>query len=234
MTQSRLIILLTGFGAFPGVAHNVTADFVPKLAKSARALFADYDIVTEILPVAWERGPLRLGALLNGNAPVLALHFGVASASKGFRIELTGRNVCAPRPDADGALPPLSSIIAGGAASIAATLPVDDIVSRLKIADVPCCTSNDAGDYLCNAILYQSLTTAALAERPFMAGFIHMPEWLSEASGPFEDGHLTWNGALAGGLEMIATCLEAIEGDGRTSSARSGIRGNPSDWKTRR
>lgn len=213
MARQRPIVLLTGFSGFPGVAHNVTADFIPKLAKSARALFPEHEIVAEVLPVAWERGPLRLGALLHGSGdmPALALHFGVANAANGFRIEQIGRNICAPRPDADGALPPLATIVANGPPTQQTTIPVDDIVSRLKIADVPCCTSNDAGDYLCNAILYQSLTTAALADCPFMVGFIHMPEWLAEANGPFKDGHLTWNGALAGGLEIIATCIEHLD-----------------------
>jgi len=208
LADPRDTILLTGFGAFPGVAQNVTAELVPKLAKSARVLFSGYDIVAEILPVAWTRAPERLGAILGNKTPVLALHFGVSSTAKGFRIEARGRNVCAARCDADGALPAMPRILPTGPDTLPSTLPVDAIMARLKRADIPCCTSNDAGDYLCNAVLYQSLVTAAAAPRPFMACFIHLPDWLSDASGPFEDGHLTWNGAIAGGLEIIATCLE--------------------------
>ena len=208
MAESRETVLLTGFGPFPGVRENVTAELVPKLAKAARVLFSDYDIVDEVLPVAWMRAPERLGAILGRRPPRLALHFGVSSTAKGFRIEQLGRNVCAPRSDAEGALPAMPRILPTGPEALSATIPVDAIMARLRRADIPCCTSNDAGDYLCNAVLYQSLVTAAAAPRPFTAGFIHVPNWLSDASGPFEDGHLTWTGAMAGGLEIIAACLE--------------------------
>ena len=208
MAESRDTILLTGFGPFPGVAENLTAELVPKLAKSARVLFSDYDIVAEVLPVAWMRAPERLGAILGDKPPRLALHFGVASSAKGFRIEQLGRNVCAARGDAEGSLPTMPRILPTGPDALSATIPVDAIMARLQRADIPCCTSNDAGAYLCNAVLYQSLVTAAAAPRPFAAGFIHVPNWLSGASGPFEDGHLTWTGAMAGGLEIIAACLE--------------------------
>lgn len=208
MAESRDTILLTGFGPFPGVAENLTAELVPKLAKSARVLFSNYDIVAEVLPVAWMRAPERLGAILGVKPPKLALHFGVSSTAKGFRIEQLGRNVCAARRDADGALPAMPGILPTGPDVLPSTIPVDAIMARLQRADIPCCTSNDAGDYLCNAVLYQSLVTATAAARPFAAGFIHVPKWLSDASGPFEDGHLTWTGAMAGGLEIIAACIE--------------------------
>lgn len=208
MADSRDTILLTGFGPFPGVTENLTAELVPKLAKSARVLFSNYDIVEEILPVAWARAPERLGAMLGDKPPRLALHFGVSSTAKGFRIDLRGRNVCAARGDAEGALPAMPTILPTGPDALPSTIPVDAIMARLRRADIPCCTSNDAGDYLCNAVLYQSLVTAAAAPRPFSAGFIHVPKWLSDASGPFEDGHLTWTGAMAGGLEIIAACIE--------------------------
>ncbi len=208
MAEPRDTILLTGFGPFPGVADNLTAELVPKLARSARVLFSDYDIVDEVLPVAWMRAPERLAALLGRKRPRLALHFGVSSTAKGFRIEQAGRNVCAARGDADGTMPAMARILPTGPDALSSTIPVDAILARLQRADIPCCTSNDAGEYLCNAVLYQSLVTAAAAARPFAAGFIHVPNWLSDASGPFEDGHLTWTGAMAGGLEIIAACLE--------------------------
>src|SRR4029078_6044174 len=93
-----------------------------------------------------------------GGGAVLALHLGVSHGARGFQIELVGRNLRGARPDASGQLPSCEAVIATGPAVLAATLPAERIVARLTRAGFPCCTSNDAGDYLCNAIMYHSLT----------------------------------------------------------------------------
>ena len=59
MTASRPAILLTGFGAFPGVADNATAALIPQLAAAARERFPEYDVVDDVLPVEWQRAPDR-------------------------------------------------------------------------------------------------------------------------------------------------------------------------------
>lgn len=204
MTASRSSILLTGFGAFPGVEENATAALVPELAVAARARFPQHHVVDEVLPVEWARAPQRLQQLLAESDARLALHFGVSREAHGFQIELTGRNVCEARHDAVGTLPQAAALITGGPDVLASTFPAGRILARLREAGIPCAPSESAGTYLCNALLYHSLVNART--RPFQTGFVHLPASLTPASGA--DCILSWQDAIAGGIEIIAACLE--------------------------
>ncbi len=210
--RARPVILLTGFGPFPGVPENASAVLVPRLAKAARDLFPDYDIVAEILPTEWVAAPQKVGDLLARPGTVLALHFGVARHAQGFQIELVGRNQCSAVADAAGRLPAVDCLLDDGPAELACTLPVERIVHRLTQLGVPVCTSTDAGGYLCNALLYHSLGAADTLEKPHLAGFVHLPADLvghgADGRAPHPDCRLDMRGAIAGGLEILAACLE--------------------------
>ena len=211
MTSQRPTVLITGFSAFPGVAANATETLVPQLAAAARARFPDYDIVDAVLPVDWKLAPELLQSLLDAHAPRVALHFGVSQRAEDFRIERLSRNVCEPRHDASGALPDDIAVIRSGADTLTTTLPIDRIVARLKDIGVPCCTSDDAGAYLCNALLYRSLAAARARTTPHFAGFVHVPAALAAgACDPAEavECRLTWPEAVAGALEIVAACLD--------------------------
>jgi pyroglutamyl-peptidase len=211
VTSQRPTVLLTGFGAFPGVAANATETLVPQLATAGRERFPDYDFVEAVLPVDWNRAPELLQSLLKASAPRLALHFGVSLRTEDFRIERLSRNVCEPRRDACGALPAEVAVVRAGADTLSTTLPIERVVARLKAIGVPCCTSDDAGAYLCNALLYHSLAAASTQATPHIAGFVHIPAALAAgACDPVQtvECRLTWATAVAGGLEIIAACLE--------------------------
>jgi len=209
---TRPTILLTGFGAFPGVGNNATAQLIPKLTEAARARFTDHYVIGEILPVEWARAPQALTRLLEGAKAVLALHFGVSHEATGFQLELIGRNFCSSQHDAAGKLPPSETVIASGPALLAATLPAERIVARLVRRGFPCRTSSNAGTYLCNALLYHSLTAARALPKPFLSGFIHIPASLTGHGHQGREAHpdcpLDWAIAIAGSMEIIAACLE--------------------------
>jgi pyroglutamyl-peptidase len=92
--------------------------------------------------------------------PDLILHFGVSARARGFEIERRGQNRCFAHPDAVGALPSSLEVRAGGPDVLAASLPVSYIVVRLRSRRIPAFASRDAGGYLCNATLYNSLAAA--------------------------------------------------------------------------
>jgi pyroglutamyl-peptidase len=200
-SNHRPTVLLTGFGPFPGVPVNETARLVPTLAAAAHNAFNDHKIHHEILPAEWAVAPVRLAALLETHKPVLALHFGVAKDATGFRVECEGQNACRLAPDARGEVPPFLNLLADGAMSQSATVPVDAIVQRLRSLGLPAYASADAGRYLCNAILYHSLTASTRSKHGFRAGFIHLP---TDLAGP----HLSFDAALRGSLEILKVCLE--------------------------
>lgn len=204
-------IVLTGFGPFPGVADNATAKLVPRLADAARTHFTSHRIVGEILPTEWRKAPERLRALAGLGDVVLMLHFGVAHDAHGFRLELVGRNHQGALQDAAGELPSAARVLEGPD-RLAATLPAERIAARLLGLGIPCTTSDNAGAYLCNALLYRSLAAAHELDDPHLAGFVHVPASLSGHGPEGRDRHpscsLDWRMAIAGGLEIIGTCLE--------------------------
>jgi pyroglutamyl-peptidase len=211
---ARPTIVLTGFGPFPGVPDNATATLVPRLTKAAGTLFASHDVVGEILPTEWRSAPARLETLIGLGNVVLMLHFGVAQDAHGFRLELVSRNMQTSLQDAAGELPDSGEVIEEGPELLAATLPAERIAARLLGLGYPCATSDNAGTYLCNALLYHSLTAARELPAPHLIGFIHLPAGLTGHGPGGLDRHpncpLDWRGAVAGGLEIIGACLDHI------------------------
>jgi pyroglutamyl-peptidase len=212
VTVQRPTILLTGFGHFPGVARNATAELIPELSEAARRQFPQQRIVSEILPVEWARAPGALAELLRDLDAVVALHFGVAAQARGLQLEMIGRNRRSLLADACGSLPDAECVVEGGPETFPATLPAAVIIERLRGAGIACSTSDDAGGYLCNTLLYHSLATAAQRDRPFVAGFIHVPSTLARQSlADADPGALTWDQAIAGSLAIIDACLDAAK-----------------------
>ena len=194
----RPIVLLTGFGPFPSVAENVTAQLVPDLGRRAQKAFPSHTFITGILPTEWQAGPDTLLTLIARVKPALVLHFGVTRDAQGFRLEQQARNACQFKGDALGAHPPAPGLAAEGADCHPVTIPTRDIVNRLHNLGLPAHLSGDAGGYLCNAVLYHSLAAAAQDCRK--TGFIHIPV---DLSGP----PLMYPDAVRGGLEIIRVCL---------------------------
>jgi len=210
--RARTSVLITGFGPFPGVPTNATMQLLPQLAQVAPRLFPDVRFAFEVLPTEWGAGPRRLQVLLAQVVPDLAVHFGVSSRARGFEIEQRARNACAVTPDATGALPAATAVCALGPEYLPASLPVRHVVARLQRLGIAAFVSRAAGTYLCNAALYRSVVSArdaAAAGR--RVGFVHIPAALARpgAANRGRSGAcpLSWQQALDGALEILATCL---------------------------
>ena len=211
----RTTVLLTGFGAFPGVPCNATMLLVPRLQKLARQHFPGVVFVSEVLPTEWHVAPARVDTLLSIYRPDVVLHFGVSSRARGFEIETRAVNVCAIAPDAAGAYPDGDVIDHDGAAHIGALWPVGDILRRLRRRGIRAYASRDAGTYLCNRTLHHTLGVEALHPDLTRVGFVHVPAALVAGPGDAHVRHLrasaasplSWEDALVGGLEIIGACL---------------------------
>jgi pyroglutamyl-peptidase len=215
LTRGRPIVLLTGFGPFPGVPENATALLVPRLARAVRDLYSDYEVVAAILPTEWVAAPQKVGDLIARPGTVLALHFGVSRQVDGFQIELVGRNACRAVADAAGHLPAGDCLLDEGPPHLECTLPVERILQHLTQLGVPVRTSTDAGGFLCNALLYHSLGAAGTLKKPHLVGFVHLPAELvgygTDGMAPHPDCPLDWRGAIAGSVEIVAACLESLD-----------------------
>lgn len=218
MRRDRPVILLTGFGPFPGAPRNASSQLAEELARVAVRRLPGFAVLAETLPTEWRSAPARLSSLLEELEPAVAIHFGVSHRARGFVVETRGRNERSCIPDACGEEPEDGCIAREGPAEIPATLPTGLIVERLRRLGVPVQTSRDAGGYLCNNILYQSLSEARRRKAGSIAhrrGFIHIPDGLA---GPRGAGvrrstvsALRWEEAVEGGLEILGICAAVGE-----------------------
>jgi pyroglutamyl-peptidase len=195
----RSTVLLTGFGPFPGVPSNASADLVRKVVRVARRALPEFNFAVAVLPTEWTRAPRLIAALHRRHRPILALHFGVASGAESIRLEMEARNSCRPSLDAADALPPASVLSVDGPSARHSTIAVKAIAKELSARGYPASVSDDAGGYLCNAVLYHSLALAE-ARGGCQVGFVHIPPDLSEPS--------QMAGAIAGAIEIIKIALE--------------------------
>lgn len=215
MLRDRPVILITGFGPFPGAPRNASSLLAEALATAAPRRLPGFAVHAETLPTEWQAGPSRLATLLDELEPVVALHFGVSRRARGFVVETRARNTRLLIHDACGEKPGAACIADDGAAELTATLPTGLIVERLRRMGMPVQLSRDAGGYLCNAILYHSLDQARLRQREAprfgsRRGFIHIPDRLA---GDMRGGtrraaasRLDWDAAIEGGLAILGIC----------------------------
>ncbi|MEE9547178.1 MAG: hypothetical protein V3V65_06745, partial [Hyphomicrobium sp.] len=109
------------------------------------------------------------------------------------------------------------------------TLPAEYILARLSKLKLPCRASINAGDYLCNALLYHSLNIARDMPQPLVAGFVHVPASLVGHGKDYQGSHpdclLDWETATKGGLEIIAASIEM------TRTAREPARNDKSELR---
>lgn len=200
------IVLLTGFGPFPGVERNASADLVLTLARLAGQRHADLHFAADVLPVDWRQAPQRTCDLIGQHRPVVSLHFGVSARATGFVIEAHAYNATQSMLDDSGQIAGSIDLVAGDRPRRSATLPVRRIVQNLQEAGLPAELSSDPGRYLCNAVLYHSLRLATRTTPRLRAGFIHIPATLESGVGG-ETSLISWPQAIDGGLRLIDTCL---------------------------
>lgn len=166
-------ILATGFGPFPGARHNPSLALIQSL-RHRRARLARLGIALELgaLPVTYAGLERQLAALVEASRPDAILHFGLASRRRIISIERQAYNhVSLLHPDAAGACPKASSLLAGGPRQMQARVPVRQILAALQREGFASGLSHDAGAYLCNALFYRSL----VAQHAACVGFIHIP-----------------------------------------------------------
>ncbi|WP_291157996.1 pyroglutamyl-peptidase I [Hyphomicrobium sp.] len=197
--DSRPTVLLTGFGPFPGVPINASGELARKLARMARRALPEFCFTVAVLPTEWNRAPRLIANLHERHRPLLALHFGVAAGAKTIRLETEAANVCRAASDAAGAHPAAAQLAEDGPAVRRSSIAAPSIAAALNAKGYPSSISNDAGGYLCNAVLYHSLA-AAEARGDCRVGFVHIPSDLSEPS-------LDMTAVSAAALEILKIAL---------------------------
>lgn len=169
----RWTILVTGFGAFPGAPQNPTVAIIARLGAARRRLERlGVRLVTCVLPVVYADADTILWEAIDRQRPDAILHLGLASRRRKICIEARAINrVSRLHPDASGRAPASPLLAPGAPRIVSATYPARQIVAAIERLGLPVRLSLNAGDYVCNAILYRSL----LAKAARQVGFIHVP-----------------------------------------------------------
>ena len=164
-------IIVTGFDPFGGETINPSIECVKALPE-----IEGVELIRLELPTVFKESAKRLNEVINDVKPDAVLSVGQAGGRPGITMERIAINVDDARiPDNISQQPIDETIQTEGEAAYFTTLPIKRIVKAIREAGISAEVSNSAGTFVCNHIMYQSLFAATKAEKPFKAGFMHIP-----------------------------------------------------------
>ena len=164
-------IIMTGFDPFGGETINPSIECVKALPE-----IEGVELIRLELPTVFKESAKRLNEVINDVKPDAVLSVGQAGGRPGITMERIAINVDDARiPDNISQQPIDETIQTEGEAAYFTTLPIKRIVKAIREAGISAEVSNSAGTFVCNHIMYQSLFAATKADKPFKAGFMHIP-----------------------------------------------------------
>jgi pyroglutamyl-peptidase len=169
------IILLTGFGPFPGAPYNPTGPLVESLARRARNARA-VRRVAHVFPTSYEAVDRELRPLIARERPDVVIMFGLAQRARHLRIETCASNTLSrTHADVAGRLPQNGTIAPEGPATLTLQAPAQRLVAAARAAGVSAALSRNAGSYLCNYLCWRASEVAQAPRGPRLVAFVHVP-----------------------------------------------------------
>ena len=164
-------IIVTGFDPFGGEKINPSIECVKALPE-----IDGVELIRLELPTVFKESAKRLNEVINDVKPDAVLSVGQAGGRAGITMERIAINVDDARiPDNISQQPIDEAIQLDGEAAYFTTLPIKRIVKAIREAGISAEVSNSAGTFVCNHIMYQALFAATKDDKPFKAGFMHIP-----------------------------------------------------------
>jgi pyroglutamyl-peptidase len=172
---TKLRILITGFGPFPGAPFNPTIPLVKRLTQLRRPALSDVELIGHIFHVTYATVDRQLPELIARHRPQALLMFGLADRTAHVRIETRARNaVTTLFPDADRTRARKGSI-AGGADALMFGPHTAKLLRAADGTGVDARASRDAGSYLCNYLSWRAIEATCGDKGPRLAAFVHVP-----------------------------------------------------------
>ena len=163
-------VLVTGFEPFPGMPVNPTALMMERLPRRLIPEVRGIRFRFEILPTTWAGRFEVTDRLRTELAPHAIVHFGVDGSRRTINIETRAVNrATRVKPDAHGAHAETALLEPGAERARTSTLPVRSLHQAAARSGLPVALSRDAGTYLCNATLWDSIGSG------IPAVFVHVP-----------------------------------------------------------
>ncbi len=206
---SRIRLAITGFGPFPGVPFNASQRLVEELSQGVVRVAPAPLVTTTVLQTDWTQALAELRHLVRSMRPHLLVHFGVSSRAAGFVIETRAFNQTSLRADCSGAQAAARCVRPSAGGARTATLPAGRLIGRLRLDGIPARLSTDAGRYLCNAVLFESLVQAEAAAHTPLVGFIHIPPLPPPESRAHLPNGFGWDQLRRGSTIILDTLLRA-------------------------
>lgn len=176
--EAPIRILVTGFvSASIGINASdvVVRSLMNDLPRSL--LGAKHLLHFHLLDASTDDLRLTLEALLREVRPTDCVFVGQAPGRNNITLEraATNRRFTGP-PLCRDDTPPSDVIQVGGPDTCLATmLQIEELIEELRSAGIPAAISDDAGNNLCNQILYEGLRYAAQHVGQPRCGFVHIP-----------------------------------------------------------
>ncbi|HXI07690.1 MAG: pyroglutamyl-peptidase I [Bradyrhizobium sp.] len=173
--MSRVRVLITGFGPFPGAPYNPTQPLVARLVRLRRPALADVELASHIFPVTYRTVDQELPKLLARIRPHALLMFGLAARTRHLRIETRARNaVTMLWPDAAQTRVRKGSIGAGTDAMMFGPHTAK-LLRAAHATGIDARLSRDAGAYLCNYLSWRAIEATRADDHLQLAAFVHIP-----------------------------------------------------------
>lgn len=164
-------IIVTGFDPFGGEKINPSIKCVKTLSE-----IEGVELFRVELPTVFKESAIRLNEVINDVKPDAVLCVGQAGGRPGITMERIAINVDDARIPDNRSQQPIDEVIQrDGEAAYFTTLPIKRIVNAIRKVGIPAEVSNTAGTFVCNHIMYQALFASTKADKPFKAGFMHIP-----------------------------------------------------------
>ena len=196
-------LLITGFGPFPGVPDNPSANLARRVGRTlSSAGHNGVTATTAILPTEWRALPRMLEPLGARLTPDLIIHFGLHERARSFHIEQRARNLAATRPNTRGENSANRKISRFAPDALDSPLCASSIAAKLRRRGLPAVSSYDAGDYLCNMAYFLSLARGRTAAAATPVLFVHIPS--------LERVGLTSHGIFDGGLAAAESAIHQV------------------------
>ena len=206
---SRIRLAITAFGPFPGVPFNASERLIEELAGTRLRAAPAPLVATAVLPTDWRQAFAQLRTFIAHTRPDVLVHFGVSSRAHGFVIETRAFNQTSLRADCSGAFAAARHVRANAGGARMATLPAELLVRRLRLDGIAARISTDAGRYLCNAVLFESLVLAEAAASAPLVGFVHIPPLAPPESQVGMANGFGWEQLRRGGAAILDTLLRS-------------------------
>jgi pyroglutamyl-peptidase len=176
--EAPIRILVTGFVS-AGIGINASDVVVRSLINDLPTSLIDakHLLRFRLVDASTDDLQIKLEALLREVRPTDCVFVGQAPGRNNITLERAATNLRFTGPPLRPDDAPQSDVIHLGGPDVctASMLNMDALVEKLRAAGIPAALSNDAGNNLCNQILYEGLQYAQQHVGQPRCGFVHIP-----------------------------------------------------------